>query len=157
MRLLAEFNLGEDHVKPVNQSICDKNRGDCHRAVIASLLDLEIEQVPHFRLFADDNWHHVYHGFLWGCGYEWEGTGHFPKFTPRSEHLKDCHIGGFVDATVPSKNYPPESGITHAVVMDLDGLVVHDPHPGKKYQGVNVIETGELMHWELIKPRGDRS
>lgn len=143
-------------MKPVEQTISDRSRGDCHRAVVASLLDLEIEQVPHFGLFGKE-WHHVYHGFLWGCGYEWKGTGHFPKFTPRSEHLKDCNIGGYVEATVPSKNYPPEDGITHAVVMDLDGLVVHDPHPGKAYQDVNVIETKKLMHWALIKPRIDRS
>jgi len=139
-------------MKPAMQTITDKTRGDCHRAVIASLLDLEIEQVPHFRLFSDDTWCNVYVYFLMGCGYDFEGTGYFPKNTPRSEHLKDCHIGGYVFATVPSKNYPPEEGITHAVVMDLDGLVVHDPHPGKAYQGINVIDTKELMHWALIKP-----
>lgn len=137
---------------PVEQTISDPNRGDCHRAVIATLLDLEIEQVPHFRLF-DENWFNVYCGFLWGCGYEVEGTGYHPKHTPRSEHLKECHVGGYVEAVVPSKNYPPELGITHAVVMDMDGLVVHDPHPGKAYQGVNVIETGELMSWRLMRKR----
>ena len=43
-------------MKPIFQTITHDNRGDCHRAAVASIFDLEIEQVPHFRLFDDDTW-----------------------------------------------------------------------------------------------------
>ena len=136
------------------QTISDSGRGDCQRAVIASLFGLEIEQVPHFRLYGNE-WAKIYSAFLDGLGYEFVGTGHFKAkgYTPRSEHLKDCNVGGYVDASVPSKNY---DGCTHSVVMYLDGLVVHDPHPGKAWEGINVIETGDLISFSLIKKRFDR-
>lgn len=140
-------------MKPVMQTITSKSRGDCLRAVIASLFELEIEQVPHFRLF-QGRWFRVYSAFLDGIGYECIGTGHFKAkgYTPRSEHLIDCNVGGYVEASVPSKNH---EACTHAVVMDLDGLVVHDPHPGKAWEGINVIDSGDLISFALIQREGE--
>lgn len=142
---------------PVDQTIVDKGRGDCQRASVATLLDLELEQVPNFRLFPDDRWYHVYNGFLWGCGYEWTGTG-YPDDIKNVATLPN--VGGYVIAAVPSKEFNGEVSDTglplvHAVVMDMAGLVVHDPQPNKAYQGVNIIETGDLLHWDLIEPRTD--
>ena len=140
---------------PVNQTIVDPGRGDCHRAAIASLLNLEIEQVPHLRLFPDDRWHHVMCGFLWGCGYDWQGTGYPNKHKYPVDYP---NVDGYVIATVPSKEFNGKKDddgneITHAVVMNSDGLVVHDPQPNKAYQGVNILKSGECKHWSLIGPR----
>lgn len=139
---------------PVNQTIIDPQRGDCHRAAIASLLDLEIEQVPHLRLFSNDIWHHVMKGFLWGCGYEWHGTG-YPHTHLGKGVAHYPTVDGYVIATVQSKEFTETPGITHAVIMDVNGLVVHDPQPNKKYQGINIIKTEELLHWSLIERRKD--
>ena len=137
---------------PVMQSISDSKRGDCERAVIATLFDLELAQVPHFKLYTEDMWWPVFCGFIWGLGYQVEGTGHFPKQTPGDKNLADCHVNGYLDASVPSRNFPGES---HAVVMSQGGVIVHDPSPIKEnsWNGVNVIESGELISWTLIEMR----
>lgn len=132
---------------PVNQTITEKGRGDCHRAAIASLLDLKIEQVPHFLLFPANIRHQVEYNFLRGCGYSWEGTGYPNRHKDPSKYP---NVSGYVMATVPSKHYPPEDNITHAVIMDLNGLVAHDPHPNKDYQSVNIIKSEELLYWMLL-------
>lgn len=135
-------------MKPVNQSISDPDRGDCHRAVIASLLEFEIEQVPHFRLFADNIWQYVYTEFLWSVGYSFEGTG-WPN---KTKLLIEDSFDGFFSAAVTSKNF---EGKTHSVVIDLTGLVIHDPSPNKNYQDINILESGELLHWALVSKRTD--
>lgn len=127
----------------IDQTIVDPGRGDCLRACIASIFDLEIVQVPHFVLFSDKQWFNVYYQFIGSLGYEWQGTG-----WPVNMKLSDSPtVGGFIIASVPSKSY---EGITHAVIVNSKGLVVHDPNPNKKWQYVNVKETGDLQHWEMI-------
>lgn len=37
----------------VYQTIVDKGRGDCMRAAIASMFELDILQVPHFLMFGN--------------------------------------------------------------------------------------------------------
>jgi hypothetical protein len=136
----------------VNQTIVDRGRGDCLRAAVASLLDLEILQVPHFILFKDGWWNVFYH-FLESIGYELHGTG-YPK-SHKSAVADYPNVNGYVIATVPSKEFAEFKDVTHAVVMSVDGLVVHDPQPNKAYQGINVIETGELISWSLIGNKVD--
>ena len=133
---------------PVNQNIVDSVRGDCQRAVVASILGFEMDQVPHFRLFAHPTWWHVFYYFLLACGWEYMGQ-HFPE---RSTLQLEDSIDGHFMACVPSRTYPAEMGITHAVLIDMQGLVVHDPHPNKLYQGENVLESGALKYWYCFKP-----
>lgn len=137
---------------PVKQTILDPKRGDCARAVVASLFDLDISQVPHFILFPGQAWWDVYCGFIWSIGWRVLGSGKYPEIDPTKRPFMGLHVDGYVDASVPSKNYP---GVYHAVVMDTQGLVVHDPAPDGKnhYQGVNVIETGELDSWIMMEKR----
>lgn len=117
------------------------------QAVVASLLELELCQVPHFRLFPDSIWFNFYYYFMYAAGWKYVGCSQ-----ANNSLLEDGGwINGYFDACVPSKNYPPEMGIVHAVIIDETGLVVHDPHPGKKYQGENVIESGALMHWYIFE------
>lgn len=132
----------------VDQQIVDSGRGDCQRAAVASILELEIEQVPHFRLFGDSTWWHVYYYFMLACGWEYMGQ-HFPN---RSKLESVDSVNGLFQACVPSRTYPPEMGITHAVLIDINGVVVHDPHPNKLYQGENVLESGALKYWYVFKP-----
>jgi hypothetical protein len=118
------------------------------RAVVASLFDLELEAVPHFILLPEWIWQNVWTCFFWSMGYECCGSGYPGKQELRFEDSVD----GYFDATVPSKNF---DGKNHAVVMDMNGVVVHDPSPTKKYQGENIRETGALLYWQMVEKRTD--
>jgi len=56
-------------LKPVFQTIVDTENGDCTRAAVASMFELDITQVPNFVMF-DDDWWTMLNCFLWGLGYE---------------------------------------------------------------------------------------
>jgi len=129
---------------PIFQTILgDNTKGDCHRATIASLFNLEIDQVPHFRLFPDKQWSFILCGFLWGLGYNWDENGY-----PKTHNLSECeNVGGFFEACVPSSL--PDS--THSVIINIDGVVVHDPCPKQFWKSKNVSESGELKHWAIFK------
>lgn len=97
--------------------------GDCQRAVIASLLDLPIADVPHFLQEAKgdayDFWKGIRdfcrsHGFLY---VRMKGDCFEVLFSDKVYH----------QITGPS---PRGGGIYHAVV-GCNGRVVHDPHPSK--------------------------
>lgn len=142
-------------MKPVDQSIVDGDDGDCMRAAVASLFEWDLVQVPHFIRF--DDWWWMFYWFLWGAGWHlhgsrretsdignWDGTIRFGSIP---ETYKGCVL-----ASVMSRTFEGES---HSVVMQTDGLVVHDPNPNKAWQGENIIKTGQLLCWDLILPRVD--
>lgn len=92
--------------------------GDCFRAVLASILDRPIADVPHFAAktrLASDFWEHVYE-WLEGQGYQY-----WPGRNPPSSALEYHALSG------PS---PRTKGGFHATV-GLAGKVVHDPHPSR--------------------------
>ena len=110
--------------------------GDCQRAVIASLLDLPISDVPHFLQEANGN-----------SGSFWEGIQAF------------CRKQGYVYLTVPARcgaaffgddgnvyheisgPSPRGGGLFHAVV-GCNGDIVFDPHPSR--EGL----AGDPAKWE---------
>ncbi len=99
--------------------------GDCQRAVIASLLDLPISEVPHFLQISKGDaslfWENLQsfckqHGFVYltvPCGY-----GH--AFFGLEEDI-------YHEISGPS---PRGNDITHAVV-GKGGKIVFDPHPSR--------------------------
>lgn len=125
-------------MEKVYQSIVDKDKGDCMRAVIASLLEVELEDVPDF--LNRNGWLKIMLDFLK------EKTGH--RFTPislsyysdealfkiLSDEEVDC-FNGFFYASVPSRTYKDGS---HAVIIDRDFIVVHDPNPNQLWLNENV-------------------
>lgn len=135
-------------MKPVHQTIVCPKRGDCLRACVASLFELEIEQVPHFILY-EKKWYHMLTDFIWSLGYEYEG--HFAL----NQYMQEKYsIGGYFIATVPSKTF---TGGYHAVIIDSNGIVVHDPNPNGACLGLSIFENGTLIdkdtHWYIIKKR----
>jgi len=135
-------------MKPVFQTICDREKGDCLRACVASLLELEIEQVPHFIRYK--NWHAALHYFLAGFGIQFNGMRDLHK--GRIPELEDTITGLYI-AQVPSLNY---KGGTHVVLMNNEGYVVHDPSLKLKYsQDRNLIHTKILKSWYLLQENVD--
>lgn len=127
-------------MKPVFQTIIDGAKGDCMRATVASLLELELEQVPHFILFSDDVWWDVYCCFFYALGYDYAGYG--------KVLYRDYSINGFFDASVKSKTFPDKN---HAVILDMAGVVVHDPNPNKLWLGENALLSDDFNYVYYFK------
>ena len=141
-------------MKPVDQIIIEKEFGDCTRACLASILEQPLDAIPNFIRYGD-RWFKVFWPFINSLGYDYYGVG-WPigEEYPKGHVLKDePNIDGYVIASVPSRTFE-DTG--HAVVMDLDGVVVHDPNPNKLWQDINILESGELLHWMMIGEKEDK-
>lgn len=133
-------------MKPVDQRKIDAGTGDCMTACLASLLDLPYEAVPLFREIEADGseqWFSVLWKFLKDNGYSFTGTWYHsvqlttgPEIHPFEELRERSNgVNGLFLAGGPSPRFP---GVSHAVLIDGYGNLVHDPHPSR--QGVNPIE-----------------
>lgn len=135
-------------MKPVNQTIVSVKDGDCTRACLASILDLPIDAVPNFMRFGA-GWFNIFWAFIRALGYKYHGTGWVKSKEKPCGHVlsKSPNIRGYVIASVPSRTFP---NVGHSVVMNLKGLVVHDPNPNKAWEKVNVLKSKDLQHWMMI-------
>lgn len=134
-------------MKIVYQSILDKGDGDCHRAAVASILDLTIEQVPHFNRFGND-WFGVFYNFMRTCGWEFSGTCGINA--DRGLKVEDS-IEGYFLASVPSLTF---KDVFHSIIIDLKGICIHDPNPNKKWLGKNIYNTKknrDSITWEMFE------
>jgi len=125
-------------MKKIFQTIVDKDKGNCTQAVIASLFELPLEEVPNFISFGD-KWFDVLWKFVQERGYEFEGTLHNTKFPIGSEFsdrpsnipkLKEMSgVNGFFYASVLSPKYYKrgENLASHAVIVDKDCTIVTRP------------------------------
>ena len=123
--------------------------GNCMQAAIASLFDLSLEEVPDFGSFGN-MWFRSYFNFLKEIGYEYEGCCHNSKrlgyWGDRTleDHIKECEsVNGYYYAYVYSPGLfdrvqyicnPEYKATTHAIIIDKELNVIHDPHP--HYQGI---------------------
>jgi len=99
------------------------------------LFGLELAQVPHFRLFPDDKWWGIFCGFIWGLGYEVANVHtDFINVKPTVENLL------LADITSDYKNF------SHSLIINTDGIVVHDPLPVSPNNGRNVIDRLECWY-----------
>jgi len=135
---------------PVMQEFNNNIYGDCKRAVYASLLDLPIDAVPNFSRHKRRN-KLVFIQFLFSCGWEFYGYGRYNGVITTLPRIEDS-LNGYFQAVVKSKNF---EGTSHCVVMDVTGLVVHDPSTSRNYQNENIIESCEIIGWDIVSPRTD--
>jgi hypothetical protein len=92
--------------------------GNCTQAVVASILGLDLDEVPDFNLLHKDDPHA---GPYWQHLEEW--------FAERGW----CFLIGPGDRSYETYYLaagPSPRGVSHFVVM-RDGAVVHDPHPSR--------------------------
>jgi hypothetical protein len=115
-------------VIPVFQTTVDKEKGDCLRAALASILELKLEDVPHLRLLGE-NWFETMYSFLWDNGYEFHGSKYGTDILTYDKGVKGYYI-----VQGKSRTYPD---CKHNVVFK-DGKMVHDPNPSNK--GLATIE-----------------
>lgn len=127
-------------MKRVYQSRIEKKHGTCMQAAIASLFEMFIDDVPNF-IELGEEWFSAMLNFYRERGYE------LCCFNPngRIEQTKqvlevDGGVNGFWAASVPSINLG--EGVTHAVIIDKNLNVVHDPNPnnyGHVYSPEDII------------------
>lgn len=122
-------------MKPVKQTIIGDN-GNCLQACVASLFELELEEVPHFISYGDD-WWFVYKDFL--AERNITVTYSF-NFVP---------VGSYYIASVKSPRF--KDG-THAVICGPDGTIIHDPCPGVDDYSINGKPIG--YHWYNVADPG---
>lgn len=140
-------------MKPLDQIILDSGRGDCRRACVASILNLEMEQVPHFRLYSVEQEQELFYYFMYALGWVVEGYAPYNPYNEQQKiDVKDS-IDGYFLAVVPSKNLAHS---LHSVIIDVNGLVVHDPHPKKKYQNENVFDSKNIKYWYIFSKRTEK-
>lgn len=111
----------------------EKQRGNCLQAVVASLLDLPLDEVPHF--VQDD----VNSG---GKVHWWHSMVEFVRTHGWGLHsaMLDTHPGEHLMVAGPS---PRGKGIHHVVIYK-DGEMVHDPHPDRT--GLVSIDLAHGLH-----------
>lgn len=140
-------------MKPVLQTIVDEGIGNCMQAAVASMLEVPLADIPNFMDYADkkdpSKWHLKFMDVMESYGYEFEGSK--MKADTKAETYfdlkKELQINDCIYASVKSRNFK-ETG--HAVLLDANGIVIHDPHPEQSYMGVDVVETDELNYWQMF-------
>ena len=115
-------------MKPADQEFTHQPEigqyGDCQRAVIASLMELPISEVPHFAQIAKDDSDTFWCSLQAFC----ESKGYAYLTVPArcgAAFFGDCE-GVYHEISGPS----PRGDFWHAVV-GLDGQVAFDPHPSR--------------------------
>lgn len=129
-------------MKKVYQTIVDSEIGNCMQAVVASLFEIELDSIPNF--VEHENW-----GELFDQVYTDNGYPDYIYFDTRNLSLKliknilehDKGINGFFYATVASQTL---KGITHAVVIDKNCNIVHDPNPNQLALKLNWSDVQQI-------------
>ncbi len=136
----------------VNQTVIDKGIGNCMQAVLASLFEVELSEAINVMELPEDSWHIPFIEWIESVEYEYSGViNAHPDTRETFKALNSVHaIDGYFYGVVPSKTF---EGVSHAVIIDREGKVVHDPNPNKKWEGINVVVTGDLVYWYLFEPK----
>lgn len=135
-------------MKKVFQTVIDSKNGNCAQAAIASLFEVDIEDVPNFVDYGK--------AYLYRLMSYFEGQG-YPDANNISGQQHEYHsvleaaeldggIDGFFYASVPSQTY---ENCSHAVIIDQTLTVVHDPSPNAK-----AIGLGPFHIQSILFPRG---
>lgn len=124
-------------MQPAYQQHISGESGDCWRCCIASILEVEPEAVPNFRVTEAENMFAV-EEWLASKGLALLELHRGKGEDDVTDRLRFDHLcGAFAIASVPSQRFP---GKTHAVVVRFEPkpdapnvvriVVAHDPNPG---------------------------
>lgn len=122
-------------MKPVYQTSFGEGKGNCLSAAIASLLEIDTEEVPNFAEYGSGFWREVH---------KW---------------LRDHNMGMFVMTGKPAYGYclitvkSPRGDFNHALV-GFEGEPVHDPYPGGDCEHKGIVGYSILYPLDPAKPMG---
>lgn len=153
-------------MKPVYQTLIDPHKGDCMQAVFASLFEVELNDVPKF-IELGDMWFSTMIDFARSMGYKREGTLWNRKHQILSNPNYYCFnkVRFDQETTLNKKNLSKYEGVNgffyagvlspkffnlsdgfnyqHAVIVDKDLNIVHDPNPN--YKGILKYPLADLL------------
>lgn len=123
-------------MKPVMQTVIGSGEegeplGNCMRAVIASLFEVSLEEVPAFDLMKSGEWQDPWLEYIDKMGYEYRGMAKESDF---DNPTKNRGVDGYLFVGGGS---PRGFKRGHAVIYK-DGKLAHDPHPSG--EGVTEVE-----------------
>lgn len=123
--------------------------GDCMRAVVASLLEKNINDVPNFIEHREACYIKM-DEHLMKLGYDpFFIYDHDYTTEQMIELAKLCGgVNGYFYASVPSQTYKDGS---HAVVVDVNLNIVHDPNPNQKALSLKPSDVQYLLIMRDIK------
>jgi len=105
------------------------DRGNCFPACIASILEMEVEEVIQIQEYYDDaDWSVQLGQWLFDNGYIWRNP-------TEGEDMTDKYV------LVTGKS-PRHPDLTHVVIYQ-NGKMVHDPHPDNTF--LEKVEAYELL------------
>jgi len=152
----------------VFQRFVDGEKGDCMQAAISSLFDIPYEDTPKFIEYTD-GFALPLNQLAMKMGYAWGGILH--NVSPYNPEYSKYHISslknhkgvnGFFYASVYSPKYFKEddiekgTAVTHAVIIDRDYNIVHDPNPGnagiKEYPMADKIGYNGILYVLILNP-----
>lgn len=123
-------------MKKVFQQVISPNLGDCARAVMASLFDLELTEVPDFYESDEPQFVQI-RNFFESNGYDCYCINPRPDEDFPLILRRDEGVNGYFFASVNSRTYENAS---HAVIIDEEMNIVHDPNPNLKCLGLDSKE-----------------
>ena len=117
-------------MKKVYQTIVDKHKGNCMQAAVASLFEVSLEEIPNY-IEIGRGWFSTMQETYKERGYSLCPFNPHRDIKLTKELLKiDGGINGYWYASVVSKFYGED--VTHAVIINKNMKVVHDPNPNNK-------------------------
>ena len=133
-------------MKKVYQTIVNTTNGNCMQASVASILDLELDQVPKFVEMADDEWCLGIIDFMELHGFTYKG------------YCSDIYHDSFAMADLPNftgidgyfltSGKSPRFNCGHMTVYKLeeDGSfnLAHDPHES----GLGILDISDVLIFE---------
>lgn len=152
---------------PVYQTVFSNSKGNCLAAVWASLLDKKIDDIPNF--VEDEEYFEAMKSFLKPFGFTYQRyliNGNRVDLTEKQmeeyQHFKDVlpdhgHVNGFYEATVYSPGYfdeakyfadPSYQPVYHAVIIDKDFKIIHDPNP--RYKGIENYPLSDMIGYNGV-------
>lgn len=134
-------------MKKVFQKVLnDPGHGDCMQAVFASLFDMELEEVPPFIEFGDEYFDKILE-FIDSKGYQYEGCCVNGDDNAFDIIHNEEGVNGYFYAVVNSPKFYTIGG-THAIVVDRELNIVHDPCPD--YQDFKYPYAEELGYNGIV-------
>lgn len=129
--------------------------GNCMQAAMASLFDKELYEVPDFVKY-DKYWGKIFIDYPIILGYKEEivlfnenlNPDLLDNFTFKSIE-KHEGINGYFYASIGSPSFFKEHGWTHAVIIDKNFNIVHDPHP--EYQNLAKYPDADKIGYNGIR------
>jgi ribosomal protein S18 acetylase RimI-like enzyme len=133
----VEPTRGGFSVISIDQTTFGKGQGNCFQACVASILELPLEEVPHFCKDENPYWFRDLEDWLLPMG-----------LAPMLVSPGTCSA---LDTTYSIAGGPAARGLMHSVVVR--GVeVVHDPHPSRS----GLVEVKDYMFFIAIDPAAAR-